>query len=208
MQERRNSIANALELRLSCTNPSRWSHFEDILPLPVQHVINKNWIADCWSSLWTCFSWLSGADTTWYCPVLGKAGMCILSISTCLHSVGPLSWKWCWWRYWTVPGFHHHWNLNGVLAYLSPLTETRGLFQYEEAFLHDRPWISPWIKSIFNEFDITCHMLASQLSGHCDVIFNWLWCHQQNVIKASEWDTGMICEDRHFYHHLWIRYFV
>ena len=26
MQERRNSIANALELRLSCTNPSLWSH--------------------------------------------------------------------------------------------------------------------------------------------------------------------------------------
>ena len=25
MQERRNSIANALELRLSCTNPSIWS---------------------------------------------------------------------------------------------------------------------------------------------------------------------------------------
>ena len=24
MQERRNSIANALELRLSCTNPSKW----------------------------------------------------------------------------------------------------------------------------------------------------------------------------------------
>ena len=26
VQERCNSIANALELRLSCTNPSRWSH--------------------------------------------------------------------------------------------------------------------------------------------------------------------------------------
>ena len=26
MQERRNSIANALELRLSCTNPSLWCH--------------------------------------------------------------------------------------------------------------------------------------------------------------------------------------
>ena len=26
VQERRNSIANALELRLSCTNPSIWSH--------------------------------------------------------------------------------------------------------------------------------------------------------------------------------------
>ena len=27
MQERRNSISNALELRLSCTNPSKWKHF-------------------------------------------------------------------------------------------------------------------------------------------------------------------------------------
>ena len=28
VQERRNSIANALELRLSCTNPSIWSDSE------------------------------------------------------------------------------------------------------------------------------------------------------------------------------------
>ena len=27
VQERRNSISNALELRLSCTNPSKWKHF-------------------------------------------------------------------------------------------------------------------------------------------------------------------------------------
>ena len=27
LQERRNSISNALELRLSCTNPSKWKHF-------------------------------------------------------------------------------------------------------------------------------------------------------------------------------------
>ena len=29
-------------------------------------------------------------------------------------------------------------------------------------------------------------MFASQLSGHCDVIVNRLWCHQQNVKRASE----------------------
>ena len=37
LQERRNSIANALELRLSCTNPSRWSHrliFVIGIPIP------------------------------------------------------------------------------------------------------------------------------------------------------------------------------
>ena len=53
-------------------------------------------------------------------------------------------------------------------------------------FLHDRPWISPWIKSICNELDITCHVFASQLSGHCDVIADRLWRHQQNVMRANE----------------------
>ena len=39
-------------------------------------------------------------------------------------------------------------------------------------FLHDRPWISLWIKSIYSELDIAIHVIASQLSGHCDVISN------------------------------------
>ena len=53
-------------------------------------------------------------------------------------------------------------------------------------FLHGRPWISPWIKSISNELDIIIHVIASQLSGYCDVINNRLWRHQQNVHLASE----------------------
>ena len=53
-------------------------------------------------------------------------------------------------------------------------------------FLHDRPWISLWIKSISNELDNTIHVIASQLSGHCDVISNRLWRHQQNENRASE----------------------
>ena len=55
-------------------------------------------------------------------------------------------------------------------------------------FLHDRLWISPWMKSIFNELDITLHVIASQLSGlcYCDVINNRLWRHQQNVNPVSE----------------------
>ena len=53
-------------------------------------------------------------------------------------------------------------------------------------FSHDRPWISPWRKSISNELDITCHVFASELSGHCDVIADRLWRHQQNVMRASE----------------------
>ena len=60
-------------------------------------------------------------------------------------------------------------------------------------FLHDRPWISPSIKSISNELDITCHVFASQLPGHCDVITNPLWRHQQNV-KRARGDAGVMCE--------------
>ena len=52
--------------------------------------------------------------------------------------------------------------------------------------LHDRLWISPWIKSISNELNIIIHVITSQLSGHCDVISNQLWCHQQNKNRASE----------------------
>ena len=51
---------------------------------------------------------------------------------------------------------------------------------------HDRPWISLWIKSISNQLDITFHLIASQLSGHCDVISTRLWRHQENVDWASE----------------------
>ena len=53
-------------------------------------------------------------------------------------------------------------------------------------FLHDRPWISPWIKSISNELDIAIHVIASQLSGQCDVIGNRLWRHQLNENWVSE----------------------
>ena len=72
-------------------------------------------------------------------------------------------------------------------------TQSRSLWRHHNVmmgwyrlFLHDRPWISPWIKSISNELDITCHVFASQLSGHCDVIANRLWRHQQNVKRTSE----------------------
>ena len=54
------------------------------------------------------------------------------------------------------------------------------------AFLHDRSWISPWIKSISNELDIIIHVIVSQLSRHCDVISNLLWRHQQKKNRASE----------------------
>ena len=73
--------------------------------------------------------------------------------------------------------------------------------------LHDRPWISPWIKSISIELDIIIHVIASQLSRYCDVISNRLWRHRHDG-SPSEWDTGMICKDSRFYNHLWIRFVV
>ena len=62
-------------------------------------------------------------------------------------------------------------------------------------FLHDRPWKPPWINSISNQLDITIHIIASQLSSHCDVISNRLW-HYQLGRKPNEWNTGSMCKDR------------
>ena len=59
------------------------------------------------------------------------------------------------------------------------------LYTIGYVFLHDRPWISPWIKSISNESGITCHVVEAQLLGNCGVINNQLWRHQQNINKGS-----------------------
>ena len=48
------------------------------------------------------------------------------------------------------------------------------------------PLILPWIKSISNGLDITFHVPAPQLSGHCDVISNRVRRHQQNVNRAND----------------------
>ena len=56
----------------------------------------------------------------------------------------------------------------------------------KSSFLHNRPWIWLWVKSISNDLYITIQTIASQLSGHCDVISNRLWCHQQNENRVSE----------------------
>ena len=44
-------------------------------------------------------------------------------------------------------------------------------------FLYDQSWISPWIKSISNELNITIHV---------NVISNRLWRHQQNENRTRE----------------------
>ena len=41
-------------------------------------------------------------------------------------------------------------------------------------------------KSIYNELEITIHVIASKLSRYCDAIRNRLWRHQQNEDRASE----------------------
>ena len=62
--------------------------------------------------------------------------------------------------------------------------------------LHDQPWISPWIKSISK--------VRYHLSRVCIKIVWSLWRHRQSIVallaecKASEWDTGMMCEDPRF----------
>ena len=56
----------------------------------------------------------------------------------------------------------------------------------KDYFLHNRSWISPWIKPISNGLDIVVHVIASQLSCHCDVISNRLWRYQQNETRVVE----------------------
>ena len=96
-----------------------------------------------------------------------------------------VGWKGCTHTYLYVIEIYQCHGLKFV-KYLTYIRNIRSHLRSIAIFLHDRPWISPWIKSVSNELDITCHMFASQLSGHCDVIANRLWRHQQNVKRASE----------------------
>ena len=73
---------------------------------------------------------------------------------------------------------------------------------------HDRSSISPWIKSISNELDVTFHVPASQLSGHCDLISNRSWRHQLNEKRASEPRGRCVKFVRRLYCRLWIHYVV
>ena len=50
-------------------------------------------------------------------------------------------------------------------------------------------WLKIWL---LNELDITIHVIASQLCGHCDVISSRLWRHQQNKNRASETRGGCV----------------
>ena len=82
--------------------------------------------------------------------------------------------------------FHRRHFENGLGEDMCHQIYIADTLSYYEDFLHDWPWISPWIKSISNELDITCHVFASQLSGHCDIIANRLWRHRQNIRRTSE----------------------
>ena len=57
----------------------------------------------------------------------------------------------------------------------------------EQIYFLTRPVVNIALnKSISNELDITIHVIASQLPGHCDAISTRLWRHQPNENRASE----------------------
>ena len=78
-------------------------------------------------------------------------------------------------------------------------------------FLHDRPWISPSIKSISNELDITRHVFASQWSGQAinevqktkflgiviDNQLTWKW-HINYIAGKIARGIGMLIKARPF----------
>ena len=87
-----------------------------------------------------------------------------------------------WWLLWQIPWWY---EVSPNFTYYPPTMITSVVCK-NKCFLHEQPWISPWIKLISNKLDITIHVIASQLSGNCDVIGNRLWCHQQNENRVSE----------------------
>ena len=68
----------------------------------------------------------------------------------------------------------------------------------------------PAMNIAVNKIDI--YWVRYHYSRDCVTIVWSLWGHQQSIATSSaqrkpiEWDTGMMCKGRHFYHHLWIRY--
>ena len=60
------------------------------------------------------------------------------------------------------------------------------IYKIFPVFLHDRTRKSPWIKSIYSELNITIRVMASELSGYCDVINNRFWRYEQNVSPVRE----------------------
>ena len=82
-------------------------------------------------------------------------------------------------------------NVNGV-----PIATTnKSTFV---VFLHDRPWISPWIKWIFKELDITYDVTASKLTRYCDVISNRF--DVISITKTERFRHGTTCKDRRLCH--------
>ena len=68
-----------------------------------------------------------------------------------------------WYRYITYTILLNKNVLLKVKDNLLACTLVRSPWQWmekSEIFLHDRPWISPWIKSISNELDINIHVIV------------------------------------------------
>ena len=76
-----------------------------------------------------------------------------------------------------------------------------------DMFLYDQPRIRPWIRLISNKLDMTFRMHASLCIKH-------FLHHQQLIVtsllecKPSDQDTGSICKNPGFYHHLCICYIL
>ena len=58
----------------------------------------------------------------------------------------------------------------------------RTLPPYNISFLHDQPWIWPWVKLISNELAVDIHVHASQFFNHLMHSLD----HPQNVNRTSE----------------------
>ena len=95
-----NSIANALELRLSCTNPS-------IYVYSVQ----------CLISVWYCPLQFCGYEAGWYdsmytvCMINGNSSGRLENSwmpCDCLHLLGILT-HWCWVVHICISKLYHHW---------------------------------------------------------------------------------------------------
>ena len=111
----------------------------------------------------TAFTRMAGCIHS--CPIDAVCLLCSYDM-TCyeLALVVTVAWRditWCHHMVW-------HDMIHHMISSHSILYAIRCYMKYR-VFLHDRPWVSPWIKSISNEFDIAIHVIASKLSIDCDV---------------------------------------
>ena len=72
-------------------------------------------------------------------------------------------------------------NINKLFGWNNLIIEVCDL-NFVENYVKCHEYHREWNRYL----NIIIHVIASQLFGHCDVIDNWLWRHQQNKNWASE----------------------